>query len=332
MDRAAVGPYIRRMAVMTEPEIGLALSHADRCIAAYVGRCRERIPSFVDRHFSLAQAWSLQRGTIGRDLLCAPVNSACALPHLALQKATEALARVGYLEPARWAKRVPSGVKTGYQTTIEGILRRELLEWHRDGPPDALPEGFLQELEAVPGLRNLIETAGREAPGPKPARKIGDLLQQFSAGRALVSDVSATVLTLGMGWWLFGNASLGLKGLAHGFAQQQAQERAASRFFLGKRLGSHFYQAFPPDVPESSVWTILALLTIALSVGVMACTVLSEPLRKSLGFQRNRLELLLDEIERELVVLTHRAIREAPCSSMPRRDPRSRPSSRASRA
>lgn len=305
-----VGPYIRGMAVMTEPEIGLAVSHADRCIAAYVARCRKRIPAFVERNFSLAQASRVQRRSLGRDLLCGPINSAWALPHLALQKVTEALARVGYLEPARWAKRLPSGMKTGYQARIEEVLCADLLEWRRERSPDALPDGLLQELEAVPGLRDLIERAERENPGPRPARKLGELVQQFSAGRALVSDVSATVLTLGTGWWLFGNASLGLKGLAQGFAAQHAQERAASRFFLGKRLGAHFYRAFPPDVPESSVWTILVLLAIALSLGAMACTVLSEPLRKGLGLQRNRLEVLLDEVERELVVLTHRAIRD----------------------
>jgi hypothetical protein len=293
---------------MTDSEIGRAVAHADRCVAAYVARCRERIPSFVERNFSLEQTWSLQRRTLWRDLVCAPINSAWALPYLAVQKAAEALARVGYLEPARWARHLPSGMKTGYQAAIEERLCSDLLEWSRDGSPQALPQGLLQELEEVSGLRAVIETAGSEGPGPRPARKLADLLQQFSSGRALVSDASATVLTLGTSWFFFGNTSAGLKGLAYGVAQQRAHDRAASRFFLGKKVGSHFYNVFPPAVPESSVWTVLVLLTIALSVGAMACTVLSEPLRKSLGFHRNRLEVLLDEVERELVVLTHKAI------------------------
>lgn len=296
------------MAVLTESEIGRAVSQVDRCVAAYVERCRKRIPSFVERNFSLAQTWRLQRRTLWRDLVCAPVNSGWALPHLAVQKTAESLARVGYLEPARWIRRIPSGMKTGYQSEIEGILRADLLEWSRERSPDALPEGFLQELEAVPGLRALVETAGQDASGPAPARKLADLLQQFSSGRALVSDASATVLTLAMSWTFFGNASSGLKGLAYGVARQQAHDRAASRFFLGRRLGSHFYNVFPPAVPESSVWTTLVLLVIALSLGAMACTVLSEPLRKRLGFHRNRLQILLDEVERDLLVLTHRAI------------------------
>jgi hypothetical protein len=37
---------------------------------------------------------------------------------------------------------------------------------------------------------------------------------------------------------------------------------------------------------------------------------LSDPIRKSLGFHQNRLGVLLDEMERELIVLSHKRMRE----------------------
>jgi hypothetical protein len=137
-----------------------------------------------------------------------------------------------------------------------------------------------------------------------------DLLHKLTSGRALISDLVGTALTLGLSWFLMGSTSGGLKGLAHGVAAKTAHDRAASRFFLGKKAGSAFYNVFPPAVQESTVWTVLILLVVALTVVGMACTILSDPLRKALGFHRNRLDLLLDELEKELILLSHKRIRQ----------------------
>jgi hypothetical protein len=297
---------------LPELEPGRATSHVDRSIESYIGRCRKRIPSFVGANFSLGQTWSLQRPTLWFDLACAPVNSAWALPHLAIQKAAETAERVGYPQLARWAKRLPPGIKTGYQRQIERRICGELLEWDREELSASLPQGFLKELEAVPSLRKRIETPEIERSDRAPARTLVDLLHQFSSGRAIVSDLSGTVLTLATSWAILGSTSLSLTSIAHGFARKSAHDRAASRFFLGKKVGSAFYNVFPPAVHESSVWTTLVLLGVGLTVGAMACTILSDPIRKSLGFHRHRLEVLLDEMERELIVLSHKRIRQVP--------------------
>ena len=290
---------------LTESEIGLAVSQADRCLELYIGRCRKRIPAFVERNFSLAQTWTLQRRTLWLDLLFAPINSVWALPHLAVQKTALAVERVGFLGPAQWAKRLPPGLKTGYQREIEKLIRVDLLEWNRDRP--ALPQGLVQELEAHPPLRALIGTLERK----ESVRNLDDLVRNFSSGRAIVSDLFGTLLTLALSWWTLGSASLSLKGIAYGMAKKDAHDRAASKFFLGKKLGNHFYNVFQPAVSESRVTLLLVLLAVGLSVGAMACTILSDPIRKVLGFHRNRLEALVDEMERELIVATHTAIAAA---------------------
>ncbi|HEX4824930.1 MAG TPA: DUF6635 family protein [Candidatus Polarisedimenticolaceae bacterium] len=274
----------------------------DRCIQAYVTRCRERIPSFVESHFSLEQTWRLQRPTLGRDLLYAPLNSAWALPYLALRKAAEVLEKVGYLRPAQWVKHLPSGVKTGYQIRIERLITEDLLEWDRER--STLPQGFLKELTDAPSLRTNLE---RHASARTGAGTLPELIREFSSGRAIVSDLSGTLLTLLLSWLLLGSTSLSLNGIAHGVAKRDAHDRAASHFFLGRKIGSRFYDVFPPAVHESKVWTILVVLFIALTAGALACTILSDPLRKMLGFHRNRLGILLDGVETELIVLAHKA-------------------------
>jgi hypothetical protein len=275
-----------------------AVSEVDRGIETYIERCRKRIPSFVSANFSLQQTWELQRPTLWVDLACAPVNAAWALPHLAIRKIAESAEKVGYPQLSRWEKRLPSGITTGYQREIERRICREVLEWDRENSRSALPQGFLKELDSDPSLRQRMETLELER-----------LLHQFSSGRAIVSDLCGTLLTLAMSWTILGSTSLSLTGLAHGVARKSAHDRAASRFFLGKKAGSAFYNVFPPAVSESTTWVVLLLLGAALTAGTMACTILSDPLRKSLGFHHHRLGVLLDDMERELIILAHKRIK-----------------------
>lgn len=295
-----------------EHELSQAASHIDRGIETYIERCRSRIPSFVNANFSLEQTWRLQRPTLWLDLACAPINTAWALPHLAIHKAADTAERVGYPRLARWADRVPPGIKTGYQKQIERRICNDLLEWEREESRAPLPQGFLKELEALPSLRKEIETPKSERVDLAPARTLVDLLRQFSSGRAIVSDLFGTLLTLVTSWVIMGSMSLSLTNIAHGVARKSAHDRAASRFFLGKKAGSAFYNVFPPAVHESTTWTILVVLAASLTVGAMACTILSDPIRKSLGFHQHRLKVLLDEVERELIVLSHKRIRPRP--------------------
>jgi hypothetical protein len=268
------------------------VSHVDRGIETYIERCRQRIPSFVEDNFSLEQTWKLQRPTLWFDLACAPINSAWALPHLAIHKAAESAERVGYPGFARWVKHLPAGITTGYQREIERRICRDLLEWDVEQKAAALPQGLQND--------------------PALARALSGLLHQFSSARALVSDLFATVLTLGFSWLMMGSTSLSLNGIAHGLARRNAHDRAASRFFLGRKAGSAFYNVFPPAAHESTFWTILFFLGAGLTVGAMACTIFSDPIRKALGFHRHRLEVLLNEMERELIVLSHKRLRQEP--------------------
>src|SRR5262245_58016217 len=113
---------MERVSVLENAQETQAPPQVDRCIASYVTRCRKRIPGFVETHFSLQETWKLQRPTLWMDLALAPVNSAWALPYVALQKIAEGMDKLGWPTGARWVKGLPSGFKTGYQVEVERLL------------------------------------------------------------------------------------------------------------------------------------------------------------------------------------------------------------------
>src|SRR6185436_16181156 len=113
-------------------------------------------------------------------------------------------------------KHLPPGIKTGYQRQIERRICLDLLEWDRDQPGAAFPQGFLKELESVPSLRRRVESLAFERSDRAPARTLVDLLHQFSSGRAIVSDLFGTLLTLATSWAILGNTSLSLTRIANG--------------------------------------------------------------------------------------------------------------------
>lgn len=316
--RVTLSPRVEQItkskAAPVEPQVttasaGETASQVARAIETYIERCRARIPSFVDDNFSIRQTWTLQRPTLWRDLACAPINSVWALPYLAMNKAADTADRIGYARFTRPSKRLPRGIKTGYQREIERRICRDLLEWDRDASSSELPQGLLKELEAIPSVRTRLETLAVEYDERAPSRTLVDVLHQFSGGRAIVSDFANTLLTLGTSWFLLGSASVSLSNLAHGVARKAAHDRAASKFFLGKKAGNVFYNVFHPSVDESTIWITVVVLALCLAAGGLACTILSDPLRKLLGFHRYRLEVLLDEVERELIVLSHKRLR-----------------------
>ena len=313
-------PYVRvtlspRVAEITKSKAaGETASEVARAIETYIERCRARIPSFVDDNFSIKQTWKLQRPSLWRDLACAPINSVWALPYLAMHKTADTAERIGYARFAGSSKRLPRGIKTGYQREIERRICRDLLEWDRDGANAALPQGLMKELDSAPSIRARLEAADVDRPDLAADRSLVDLLHQFSSGRAIVSDFAGTLLTLGMSWLLLGSASVSLSNLAHGVARKAAHDRAASRFFLGRKAGNAFYNVFQPSVDQSTIWIVAVILMVCLAAGGLACTILSDPVRKLLGFHRFRLEVLLDDVERELIVLSHKRLRASETS------------------
>ncbi len=282
---------------------GEAALHVDRCLAAYVDRCRARIPAFVDRHFTLQAAWTAQQRSLWADLAVGPVNSIWAIPYLTLRKLVTGLDAIGVPLVARLFRRVPSNVRTGYQRHIEAAIASDLLEWDR-ADMRGLPHGLVRDLARHPAIA--YHPALHDPDAAAPLRAVFD---GFALARAQVSDLAGAGVTLAASWLAFGTTSLSLASMADRFARGNARSRAASHFFLGKRAGLVFYGVFRPAANPVETALILVLLALVVAAGAIACAVVSDPLRRALGLHQRRLNTLVDNLERELAAFAQKAVK-----------------------
>lgn len=291
---------------VADADLARALLHVDRCVDAYVKRCREKIPDFVHRHFSLKQTWAIQRRTLWVDLCVAPLNSAWAVPYLTIKKACGALATLGVPFAATVLSHVPAVIRTGYERRIEELIRRELLDWDLTRDQLDLPRGLADDLRKYPEVRGFRPV--QEAAADRPLRTI---VENYLSGRAAVSNIAGTLLTIACGWFVMGSTSVTVQQIAGGLAQRNARNRAVSRFFLGRRVGSAFYHVFPPQASQSEKTMVLVVLIATITVGALVCTMLSDPIRKMAGVHERHLSKLVDDIERELTILLQKRVKQA---------------------
>lgn len=290
---------------MTDNQRQQAAYEVDLCIERYIQRCQAKIDSFCESHFSLEDTWKIQKKTFWMDLILTPLNSAWAIPYLTIKKGADILSKLGFVFLNDLALRIPSGIRTGYQRKMEALICEEILEWDAREHFSPLPQGLLKDLGQVPLLSpHLINDYDCR-------NSLKRLINDFFSIRAMVSDLSGAALTLLFGWLTFGNSSIDLHGIACKFAKKHAHDDAANHFFLGKSIGSAFYDIFPPAAAESQVRFLTILLGAALTIGAMTFTVFSDPLRKLTGLHKARLNVLLNDFEKELLFFSHRKVKKA---------------------
>lgn len=292
---------------MNDQQIATAILALEECIDQYIAECRSRVGGFVERHFSLQETIALQKQSLVSDLLCHPVNALWAIPSLFLKKLIEVPMKLGWRSGADLMPLVPTGFKTRYQREIEQLIATELLDWPCTmGNWQASPNGLLERMKRHKEVGPLLASGALSDEALRELSDIPCLVAEHSAGRIVVLDTAATVLTLAAGWLFFGDHSLGISGIGGVIARNRAKEAAASTFILGSSLGSTFYSVFPPN---PSFWQVMgATLIVGLAVTAMSLLVgmLSDPCLKRVGFQYTRLNVLIDAVEDCL----HRQVRK----------------------
>lgn len=292
---------------MNDQQIAATILTLEECIEQYLADCRSRVGRFVEGHFSLQETIALQKQSLVSDLLCHPINALWSIPSLFVKKLIEIPVKVGWRSGAELITMLPTGLKTRYQREIERLIATELLEWpstinNRQPSPNGLLDRIKQHQQVAP----LLASGALPHEALKELSDIPRLIAEHAASRALVFDTTATVLTLTMGWILFGDHSLGISGIGDQIARNRAKDRAASTFMFGSSLGSAFYSVFPP---KPSFWQVVgATLTVGLFVTAMSLLVgmLSDPWLKRMGFQHTQLHALIDAVEDHL----HRQLRK----------------------
>lgn len=292
---------------MNDQQTTTAILGVEECIEQYIAGCRSRVDGFVQRHFSLQETIALQKQSLVSDLLCHPVNALWAIPSLFLKKLIEIPVKLGWHSGVDLITLLPTGLKTRYQREIERLIATELLEWPCTvGDRQAPANGLLECIKQHKQVGSLRASGALSDEALRELSDIPRLIAEHAAGRALVFDTTATILTLVTGWLFFGDHSLSISGIGDQIAKNRAKDKAASTFMFGASLGSTFYSVFPP---KPSFWEVVgATLIVGLFITAMSLLVgmLSDPCLKRVGFQHTQLNSLIDAVEDRL----HRQLRK----------------------
>lgn len=283
---------------MIDPRHAAALYSLETCIDQYIADRHARVDHFVGDHFSVHETFALQKASLAGDFLCYPLNALWAIPQMFLKKAVEVPGKLGWRMGTDLSGRIPSGLKTRYQREMEWLITTELLEWpcvqrDRRSSRNALEDVIAQH----PDAGRLLAGRGVSAGSLADFTNIASIVEGHSSSRTFVSDSAATLLTLGAGWFFFGDHSLGLSGMGDRVARKVARDKAASTFVLGPSLGSTFYSFFPPKPTTSQIVGATVAIGCAITAISLLVGLLSDPCRKWLGLQRLHLHALIDEVE-----------------------------------
>ncbi|MBV9521374.1 MAG: hypothetical protein JO010_01190, partial [Alphaproteobacteria bacterium] len=283
-------------------ENALARELVQRGAARYFAARRARIPEFVRRNFSLRGTLAIHRRALGWDLLRAPANLVLAPPHVALKLAAPALKRFGGRLGSSLARRGLL-IETDVAREVAWRVQTELLElpYRQEGRifrRDALLETILADHELIERLRAPLAAIGRQAKDAEFRARLEQAMLSYAGTRAAAAEISAGLLTLGVGVLTVKQLTPGALTLGPVLAGLLAQQAAVASFPLGAALGGLWYGWFPASASPALIGGITAGLMGLAAVAASVAGILADPLQRALGLHRRRLERLVDALER----------------------------------
>jgi hypothetical protein len=246
-------------------------------IHGYFAKCRERIPGFVDRHFSLRGTLAIQRAALGLDLFRAPFNLTMAAPAALLHLLSAVARQLGAVRASNALRRPRLLLRTAVACRIEQLICTELLN---------LP----------PRPDMLVQPGGTEPP-VQPS--LDQTLAEYRVARGAAAEITAAAMSLGTGAVTVGKLTPGAVSFAPVLSAMVAQQAAVSSFPLGAALGSLWYGVFPVAASP--------LLTFGLSAGLLCigsiiaafAGIVADPVQRRLGLHQRRLRRMIDALERQ---------------------------------
>jgi tetratricopeptide (TPR) repeat protein len=238
-------------------------------IACYVDARRQALDQFLRNSYSFRGTIRVLRRTLRADLLRHPLNFVLSIPKLFISRIANFLEKLGWYSTARALQTVFRVLRSGFEAARERQIVTELIA-----------------VSGEPDIRSALEPP----------------LSHFMAARESILELANGGLTLALAYLLFGSAGLSPYEMGRRLASNSAHEQAASRFALGRGLGSAFYHLFPvePTWGQVAIWSVLVLAllgTLTTSMGL-----LSDPLQQALGVHRRQLSRLLDAFEDNLLL------------------------------
>ncbi|MBT3047686.1 MAG: DUF6635 family protein [Candidatus Thiodiazotropha sp.] len=239
----------------------------------YFEACRQRIPSFVDRHYSLPGAIDLNSKALGSDILVAPFNFLMGVPNFLLRLLALVIELLGGRRAARRMLSFHLGMPTRVQQELAHRLNRELLVLCR------------RPIDADPRLQQRVRKAAEEP------------VQIYLQTRNVAADITAGTLAAILGLTLLSQFTPGSISAGTAIAHLVAREQAASDFFLGETLGHLYYTLFPVSPSLGIIAATIAPVMVTIALVAAFSGMLHDPIQSLTGIHQRRLNRLLDAIE-----------------------------------
>jgi len=286
----------------------------DVAINNYIKSRREKIPSFVNQHFSFKGSLSLHRKAIGRDLYRAPLNVAWAFPYTISRLLTGSLKAIGNKRTTKVIEvleKIPRGFETDIQKEVKWLIYTELLELpyshyskvnkkSKTSEHDAL----LNEILVQPDIRDIITLQltqiHEKSLVPDFRSSLERKLREYTYSRTAAEDLSGSILTLALGYVAFHTFSPGAISSGLALATSIAQKLATSSFWLGSSIGTRYYGMFPITPSKKLFLVSTASIMAALAIITTFSGVLTDPLQSRLGIHQKRLQKFISSLEEDL--------------------------------
>lgn len=271
---------------------------------SYFESCRQRVPEFVNRHYSLNGALRIHRKAIGGDLLRAPANLLWGVPYLFTHASRILLHKAGAKGLSQRLDHIPPGFKTQVQKEIEWLTFTELLmlpidQGERHFDEDALLAEILSQPELSTPLVEYLEKINTNSQLPDFEAVLRKNLDRYAGTRVAVADLSCGIISLAAGAATFHKLAPGALSTGSLLAAAIAQQSAISGFLFGQTLGSIYYGIFPAAASMglliASTGGVLAVLGIFSAVS----GVITDPVQRLLGLHQRRLYKFINALEQE---------------------------------
>ncbi|BBB27445.1 DUF6635 family protein [Amphritea japonica] len=278
-----------------------------RGIHRYFDACRQRVPGFIQQHFSYPAALTTNRVAFGLDVLRAPVNLFWA-PLFALVSMIRF--GVGRFERLSWLHRLlgrfPAGFTTQVQTHISELVLRDLLQHNL--PQHSLSWFIAEELRTL-YQQNENTTIGSTLFHARAEPIVEEALAQYRITRTASADITNTLSCTVLGAFAFQKFTPGGIGIALVLSTIISTELAATDFFLGETLGHLYYSVFPPSPSIGVTLATIAGVLSLLSAGAALSGVISDPIQAAIGLHRYRLNKMLRHMELDMLRQTDSSFR-----------------------
>ncbi len=273
-------------------------------IRRYIQSRRDRIDGFVERHFSVSGAWSLNKRGFGLDVVKAPLNTLLVAPTLAMAGAGVLARKAKRPELAQKLSNTNLFFKTDVSRELEWLIYTELFELpfehetdkDRSFSGDALARVILSDARLISQIEPMVMASAQEAAKPGGRAWLDETLIAYLGSRAATMELSTLVMCLSTGAALTQQLTPGLISLGPAVSHA-AQAAIAAKSLTGAGIAAG---SVPPAAAVAAGGT--AALVAGASVLSAVSGAVTDPIQQKLGVHQRRLHQVLDLMEEAFIV------------------------------